>query len=238
MVSFGIFGSFVIASILSAIIAALLDVDDDDSSNSTCDTERDSDCEDEDDEEDDEDDEERSWRDDFVDICKYFSYVSKKCPNLKKYINELLAHFCELESLDDAINELEQTAHKLTYIPEAKDAFQKIIKALYQNARDIKAVLVSSRVLEKKALTEKELVTVKSELASNRRMLNKFQALLSEVAEKSIQKDDAFSDMDIDSSLTAIRNASSNQNGGDNDISDIFEFGKTIKSPDNDKKAL
>lgn len=237
MVSFGIFGSFVIAIILNALIAAFLE-DGDDSSNSTCDTERDSDCGGEDDEEDDEDDEERSWRDDFVEFCKYFSYVSKKCPNLKKHITELLSHFCELESFDDAISELEQTAHKQTYIPEARDAFQKIIKAIYQNARDIKAVLVSSRVLEKKVLAEKELSTIKSELASNRRMLNKFQTLLSEVAEKSIQKDDAFSDMDIDSSLTAIRNASSNQNGGDTEISGIFEFGKTIKSPDNDKKAL
>ena len=158
-------------------------------------------------------------------LRKNFRTIKSKCPQVRHHMERILEDLDLMEALGDSVTEFAAACHNKTLVPEIKQSYEKVKLSVLQNARDINTICITSQVLRNKKFRNKEEEAVYRELNSDQRMLEKFQELLSVAGQKSIQHDDAFSSLDLDSSYTAV--------------SGFLEFGNTISDPpQNNKRAL
>jgi uridine kinase len=85
-----------------------------------------------------------------------------------------------------------------------RKTYDKVVAYVEQNLRDILAICIAGQAVKNKKLTQGELKTIEHELRSNENKINRYKNDLRKTAESSIQKNDAFTDLDINSELTAI----------------------------------
>jgi len=158
-------------------------------------------------------------------LRKNFRTIKSKCPQVRHHMERVLEDLDLMEALGDSVTEFAAVCHNKTLVPEIKQSYEKVKLSVLQNARDINTICITSQVLRNKKFRNNEEEAVYRELNSNQRILEKFQELLSIAGQKSIQHDDAFSSLDLDSSYTAV--------------SSFLEFGNTISDPpQNNKRAL
>ena len=130
--------------------------------------------------------------------------IGNKCPNTHGCIVKALNQIYELQDLRLTLEKLETVIYKKTTIEALHGVYKKLVLYVGQNMRDILAVCIAGRAIQNKGLTKDELKTIDKELSSNENKINHFKENLKRAASASIQKNDAFSDLDIDSELAAI----------------------------------
>lgn len=130
-----------------------------------------------------------------------YKRLSKTCTELTgsaiSQIDELSQVIQDMEDYESAISE--------TLLPEVLNAYEAVCGRVFQNLRDINTILITSRISIKRSFSQNEKERFVKELEDNRRILDKFYSILSEVGVSSCQTDDAFSDLDIDSTYLAIQ---------------------------------
>ena len=130
-----------------------------------------------------------------------YKRLSKTCTELTGsaigQIDELSQVIQDMEDYESAISE--------TLLPEVLNAYEAVRGRVFQNLHDINTILITSRIRVKRSFSQNEKERFVKELEDNRRILDKFYSILSEVGVSSCQTDDAFSDLDIDSTYIAIQ---------------------------------
>ncbi len=127
---------------------------------------------------------------------------------LSKICTELITSAIgQIEELSQLIQDMEdyESAILETLLPEVLNAYEAVRIRVFQNLRDINTILITSRIRIKRSFSQNEKERFVKELEDNRRILDKFYSILSEVGVSSCQTDDAFSDLDIDSTYIAIQ---------------------------------
>lgn len=141
--------------------------------------------------------EERSIYDQLIEI-------GNKCPNTRESIIKALDQINELKELKETLERLDAIIYNKTTFEALKRVYEKLVLYVGQNMRDILAVCIAGRAIKNNGLTKEELKTIDHELKCNENKINRFKDNLRRAAKSSIQKNDAFSDLDIESEFAAI----------------------------------
>ena len=138
------------------------------------------------------------------------------CPCIRKQIKQALAQLNELDIIQDAIEKLEEAAYNKACIGELINSYEEVHTYVMQNLQDIITICIGGQAEHRKKLTEGEILDINAELEQNKWKLDKYHELMIKVTRTSIQKSDAFSELGLDASMTAVDNYTMLQNNNDN----------------------
>ena len=138
-------------------------------------------------------------------LKQFFTTEGKKETEVKEQMKEMRSQLNEIEELRDKINTFEKSEYDPLLAKELKDTLKKTESRVYQNARDVKFCVKTGRSKSKSGSNniQKE---IEREVGDNRRIMDKLWKALSIASQNSIQKDDAFSDMDLNATCTTVQN--------------------------------
>jgi hypothetical protein len=138
------------------------------------------------------------------------------CPCIRKQIKQALAQMNELDIIQDTIEKLEEAAYNKACIGELINSYEEVHTYVIQNLQDIITICIGGQAEHRKRLTEGEILDINAELEQNKWKLEKYHELMIKVTRTSIQKSDAFSELGLDASMTAVDNYTMLQNNNDN----------------------
>jgi hypothetical protein len=139
-------------------------------------------------------------------LKKCFEAMGKNCPSINITMLGARSQLDRLDGIKAAFSELEQIAYNKGIINKLRESLNVTSACVFQNARDIKTILIGAQPRWNNPLSKESESEIRRELDSNNRILMKFRRLFEEAARHSTQQEDAFTDLDIDATRTAISN--------------------------------
>ena len=157
-------------------------------------------------------------------LKKFFKTIGKQSSSVREKTKEARKQFEKLDEFELTICKFEQIAFNKIVIGELRESLQSVRDHIMQNMRDIKTILLTEQPGQNFPISKAGLKCIERELESNNKFIEQFSQLLAEAGRNSIQQDDAFSDMDIKASRTALNNYYISKN---NNVDNISPHNKT-----------
>lgn len=137
--------------------------------------------------------------DELHEVRKTLKNLGEKSEKIEGFTKRCVEDLDETKELKKTLDELRGISFNPTTFENLQGTFFILRKDIIQNARDIITILIASRSGKHFSLGDEDKKEIERELSDNRRRIEKFREILREGARFATQKDNASSDLDLDS---------------------------------------
>lgn len=156
--------------------------------------------------------EDRDNLDEIDQIAAKELFEIRRTSNAKLQLKQAAEDIEKLSKLRTTIKKLETVIYKKAIMSIVKSTYNNLRIYVLQNIRGITAICIAGQALGNKELGEDEIVKIEKQLENNRTAFESFQKLLKEVPSSFRSAADSAVQLDIETSITAIKNfATSNK---------------------------
>ena len=134
--------------------------------------------------------------------------LSNAKPQLKQAIDDIR----RLSKIRETIKRLDDVIYKKALMAVVKGTYNNLRIYVLQNIRGITAICIAGQALDDNKLSDEDIAKIEEQLANNRVAFESFKKLLKEVPNGFRTAADTAVQLDIESSITAIRNFNATSN--------------------------
>ncbi len=128
------------------------------------------------------------------------------CPAIKSQMNKALNQIERYERFKRLIDSFKKTAYRKTAFSTLEQDYRETHDVLYRNFNDIITICIAIEAKGGRKPSNRAIDSIEHEIADNNRRLDTFSELFEVIATSSIQNEDEFSNLDLNSSIKAFEN--------------------------------
>lgn len=155
---------------------------------------------------------ERDNLDEIDQIAEKELFEIRRTSNAKAQLKQATDDIEKLGKLRATIKKLETVIYKKAIMSIVKSTYNNLRIYILQNIRGITAICIAGQALGNKELGEDEIAKIEEQLENNRTAFESFQKLLKEVPSSFRSAADSAVQLDIETSITAIKNFNATSN--------------------------